>query len=212
LVIKLWKDPTFRSERSSKKRLVWKLTVLKSLAKRWYKESKQRKLAKLETLETEIRDSILRLVDDPTNIEEGGLLRLRELERNELLRGQEELWRLRSRAIWLSSGDSNTKKIHRVASNNRSRKHIWEISDDNGQIYKDQETIKATTSQHFKTFYKAGVEINIIEQLQLVDLYPQMVSEEESITLFKPVTLEELKQVLFHFKKEKSPGPDGWSS
>jgi hypothetical protein len=29
--------------------------------------------------------------------------------------------------------------------------------------------------------------------------------------MFKPVTLEELKDVLFLFKKDKSPGPDGWT-
>ena len=38
-----------------------------------------------------------------------------------------------------------------------------------------------------------------------------MVDEEEAETLYKPVTLEELKSVLASFKKEKSLGPDGWS-
>jgi len=154
----------------------------------------------------------MRLVDDPSNIEEGGLLRQREIERNEILRGQEELWRLRSKAIWLSSGDSNSKFFHRVASNNRSRKHIWEISDDSGSIFTEQEAIKAETFHHFKNFYKAGDVLNTIEQFQLVDLYPWMVSYDESNSLLNPMTLEELKQVLFKFKKEKSPGPDGWSS
>jgi hypothetical protein len=38
-----------------------------------------------------------------------------------------------------------------------------------------------------------------------------MVDVEESRALYSPVTIEELKSVLFHFKKEKSPGPDGWT-
>jgi len=69
-----------------------------------------------------------------------------------------------------------------------------------------------STFHHYNFFYKYGDELNIIEQLKLVDLYPQMVSEEESNKFCKPVTLEELKQILFHFKKEKSPRLDGWSS
>jgi hypothetical protein len=39
-----------------------------------------------------------------------------------------------------------------------------------------------------------------------------MVTEVEEDALFKPVTLLELKAVLENFKKERSPGPDGWTS
>ena len=38
-----------------------------------------------------------------------------------------------------------------------------------------------------------------------------MVDVEESCALYSLVTIEELKSVLFHLKKEKSPGPDGWT-
>ena len=38
-----------------------------------------------------------------------------------------------------------------------------------------------------------------------------MKNDEESRSMFIPIILEELKDVLFHFKKEKSPGPDGWA-
>jgi hypothetical protein len=46
----------------------------------------------------------------------------------------------------------------------------------------------------------------------ITSLYPTMVTEEEAVDLYKPVTLLELKAVLEHFKKERSPGPDGWTS
>jgi hypothetical protein len=39
-----------------------------------------------------------------------------------------------------------------------------------------------------------------------------LVSITEASDLFKPVTLPELKDILFHFKKERSPGPDGWTT
>jgi hypothetical protein len=38
-----------------------------------------------------------------------------------------------------------------------------------------------------------------------------MVTVEEARALNNPCTLEELHQVLKGFKKEKSPGPDGWT-
>jgi hypothetical protein len=39
-----------------------------------------------------------------------------------------------------------------------------------------------------------------------------MMTEEEANYLYQPVTLEEVKEVLLLFKKEKSPGPDGWTT
>jgi hypothetical protein len=39
-----------------------------------------------------------------------------ELERNKILLGFEEQWRLRRRAIWIQSGDNNTKFFHNYAS------------------------------------------------------------------------------------------------
>lgn len=39
-----------------------------------------------------------------------------------------------------------------------------------------------------------------------------MIDETNSHALFKLVSIEELKVVLFHFKNEKSPGPDSWTA
>jgi hypothetical protein len=94
----------------------------------------------------------------------------------------------------------------------RTRKHIWEIIDGNGVIISEQGAIKEATVHHFKYFYRAQDTMNSTEQIKIVGLYPRMVNDEESSILYKPVTLEELKQVLFNFKKDKSPGPDGWST
>jgi hypothetical protein len=65
-----------------------------------------------------------------------------ELERNNILRGVEEQWRLRSRAIWLESGDNNTKFFHNYASHSRIRKHVWEITDGNGIKISEQGALK----------------------------------------------------------------------
>jgi hypothetical protein len=44
-----------------------------------------------------------------------------------------------------------------------------------------------------------------------VGYYPRMVNEEEVIHLEKPVTKEEVLEVLKGFTKDKSLGPDGWT-
>jgi hypothetical protein len=38
-----------------------------------------------------------------------------------------------------------------------------------------------------------------------------MVNDEETGPLYNPVTLEELKSILFQLKKDKSLGPNGWT-
>jgi hypothetical protein len=72
----------------------------------------------------------------------------------------------------------------------------------------DQGAIKEARAHHFKNFYKDQHSSNTIEQLKIIELFPQIVNEDESCTLYNLVTLEELKSILFLFKKDKSPGSD----
>jgi hypothetical protein len=102
------------------------------------------------------------------------------MERNELLRFEEEQWRLCSRALWLESGDRNTKYFHKIASHNRVKKHIWEIIRDDGEIVKDQQCIKVEVVHYYKQFYKASQTQNIEEKCKLLDLFPTMVDVKEA--------------------------------
>jgi hypothetical protein len=47
--------------------------------------------------------------------------------------------------------------------------------------------------------------------VQITGLFSRMVNVEEARSLHDPVNLEEIKAVLSLFKKDKSPGPDGWT-
>jgi hypothetical protein len=78
-------------------------------------------------------------------------LSLKELEqeRNTLLKEIEEQWRQRSRAIWIQSGDLNTKFFHNFASFRRNHKYVWEIQDEEGLVYRGQENIKEATVKTF---------------------------------------------------------------
>jgi len=111
----------------------------------------------------------------------------------------------------MTSGDNNTKYFHNFSSHNRVRKHIWEIKGGNSDIVTKQDALKEASIHYFKDFYKALPILNTTEQCKLIEYFPQMLNDEESSSLFILVTLEELKVVFFHFKKEKSPGPDGWA-
>jgi hypothetical protein len=168
--------------------------------------------ARMLELEADIKEHINLLTSDPTNQGAYSTLHHLEMERNVLLRQEEEKWRLCSRALWLANGDGNTKYFHNFASHNKIKKIIWDIKGENGESVNDHEFKKKEVVLFFKNFYKVTNCPNIAELCKLIDYFPQMIDEENSRVLFRPVTLEELKLVLFHFKKEKSLGPDWWTT
>jgi len=127
------------------------------------------------------------------------------------LKEQEDLWRIRSRATWVKSGDQNNKFFHQFSNQRRNRKFIWEIADNSGTIHKDQKAIADEVVKYFKNFFKPSTHDITEEQVRVANLYPKMLDINEAEELYKHVTLTELEAILKMFKKEKSSGRDGWS-
>eukprot|EP00253_Pinus_taeda_P003055 PITA_03055 len=66
-------------------------------------------------------------------------------------------------------------------------------------------------SSHFKQIYRAPPIVNLAEIIQVAQLFPCFLDQEEGRELIKEVTLEDLEATLKWFKKDKSHGPDGWT-
>jgi len=49
------------------------------------------------------------------------------------------------------------------------------------------------------------------KQVRVATLLKKMVTEEEALSLYAPIKLEEIEEILKKLKMDKSPGPDGWS-
>jgi hypothetical protein len=113
--------------------------------------------------------------------------------------------------LWLEGGDKNTRFFHKFASARRSKKQMWDIEDEDGTKHHAQEAIKEAAAQHFKAFFQVPNAPSLNAQVELASRFPNMVTAEEALALESPCTKEELLTVLKGFKREKSPGPDGWS-
>jgi hypothetical protein len=208
----IWKDPRFLVEGNKRRRPVWKLKELKIQTKNWIKEVKAHEKLLLENWESEIEQLLFKTVEGPLSLEDDQYLNVLETNRNSFLRGEEEAWRICSRVTWIKSGDSNTKFFHKMTSYNKNRKHVWELISGNGDKLIGQKAIKEEDVNYLKKKIRAKDRTNYSELVRISNLYPSMVNEDEAETLFKPVTLEEIKSVLENFKKERSPGPDGWTT
>ena len=65
-------------------------------------------------------------------------------------------------------------------------------------------------TKHFDLIFKDDKQTNIVDQLKVVKLFPAFLSIEEDYCFSSEVTLGEVEGALKSFKKDKSPGPDGW--
>jgi hypothetical protein len=52
--------------------------------------------------------------------------------RNRLIKENEEMWRLKSRAIWMKSGDENKKNFQAYAKGRKCSNTIWHLKDQDG--------------------------------------------------------------------------------
>jgi len=65
-------------------------------------------------------------------------------------------------------------------------------------------------STHFINLFRAPCEASIAEIVQIAGHFPRFVDEDSYEELNSLITIGELEGTLKWFKKDKSPGPDGW--
>lgn len=134
-----------------------------------------------------------------------------EKRRQDLLAQREEEWRLKSRVIWLKSGDENTKFFQAYAKGQKAANTIWEMKDRQGEMVSSFKGLASLGVDHFQSLFKAPAETSLVEIIQLAQTFPRFAEEEENSNLMEEVTLDELKGVMHSFQRDKSPGPDGWT-
>lgn len=74
-----------------------------------------------------------------------------------------------------------------------------------------QEDISREALRFFENQYKRTDDRSFRDILWGIELFPQMFNDEINDQIFQLVTKEELLKTLKIFKKDKCPGPDGWS-
>jgi len=79
-----------------------------------------------------------------------------------------------------------------------------------GSIFTELTAIKKAAFDHFNNCFKNQETPNMPEKVKIASMFLKIFKEEDSNRLTQPISLAELKSVIFKFKKAKSPGLDGW--
>jgi hypothetical protein len=69
------------------------------------------------------------------------------------LRDAEKMWRIKSRSLWLQSGDNNTTFFHKQAKVRQCKNNVEEINLPTGETIQDFEEIKQHDSRFYSQLY-----------------------------------------------------------
>lgn len=143
-------------------------------AKKWAHEKKLQDDLELKELEAAIETSL----NDPTiafsTQEDKEALVLLEKRRQALLVKREEAWRLKSKVIWLKSGDENTKFFQAYVRVGKAENTIWDMRNDANLKVSSFEGLANLGVEHFQSLYKAQVSSTLVEIIQLAQFFPSL--------------------------------------
>lgn len=125
------------------------------------------------------------------------------------MKGREDTWRLKSRAIWLLAGDDNTKFFHNYAKGRKVSNTIWNLPLPDGGMVDTFNKLSLLGTSHFQNLYKTPPGSNLADIIQVDGHFPRFVDEDMADDINSPVTTVELEGTLKWLKKDKSPGSYG---
>eukprot|EP00253_Pinus_taeda_P033531 PITA_33531 len=134
------------------------------------------------------------------------------LQEWEMLCKQEEFFcKQKCRVQWLKEGDRNTKFFCISTIVNRAYNRISSIKDENGRILETHEEINVVLVKHFRDISKENFSEREPFIKNLIKHICKLVSTEENRNLNRPLTEQEISEVLKEMKNGKAPGPDGFN-
>jgi hypothetical protein len=132
-----------------------------------------------------------------------------KLELRILLSKEEILWRSKSREIWLTCKDLNTKYFHTSTLIRRRANAINFLRLDSGIWVSSRADIGGSFTSHFTNLFTSS---NTPIDIEMLDLFDPIISEEENTFLCSMPSEEEIVEALSSLGSTKAPGLDGFTT
>eukprot|EP00253_Pinus_taeda_P002455 PITA_02455 len=125
---------------------------------------------------------------------------------------QEEIfWRQKSRIQWIKEGEQNTKFFRRSTIAHRNNNRIVKLTDHHGVERNTHEEMEEVLVQHFQRIAEEITADRSQFTKKFTQYIPKLISKEDNYNLNRPVTEEELEEVITEMHNGKAPGPDGFN-
>ena len=114
------------------------------------------------------------LMDVPMefSLKERALLIQLEIEKAHILKIERETWWLKSHAIWLTQGDTNTNFFHKYASQQRNLNSIWELKCFFRVQICTQYDLEQEVVCYFGKIFSSSGNLDIGAHLHVVTIFP----------------------------------------
>lgn len=124
------------------------------------------------------------------------------------LSDEESFLKQKSRINWLQLGDSNSKFFLNACKHRWNSNKILSLSDQDGTIHENHRGIADVTVNYFRNLFGSGHTVLPMP----ADLHLPSLSQSQVDFLAKPFTAEDILTTLKSMPKNKSPGPDGFTT
>jgi hypothetical protein len=112
-----------------------------------------------------------------------------------VLRKEEEFWRLKSRSLWLQARDKNTNFFHNQAKYRQLQNNVSKITLEDGTIVTDFIEIKNVAKSHFEDLYTQREEANQINFETMLENIPSKITNAENFDLNRPILEDEIHSI-----------------
>ena len=201
------------------KKLLWEMIKMEVRSKT-IQYSKSRRLNS-KRKEIELQEEIQKLDQQICDNQyfNQNLLNKYELAKKELKdmynsKGEEVMFR--SNARWFEKGEKPTKYFFNLEKRNYDRRIVKELKDENDQILTNFKEVNKRIEDHFSKILSSKIIENENDQRvnfnhYAKDLVIPRLTNEEQFEMENDLTMEEIKNVIKLFQKNKTPGDDGFS-
>ena len=121
----------------------------------------------------------------------------------------------RSKARWFEKGEKPTKYFFNLEKRNYDRRIVKELKDENDQILTNFKEVNKRIEDHFSKILSSKIIENENQRVNFnhfaKDLVIPRLTNEEQFEMENDLTMEEIKNVIKLFQKNKTPGDDGFS-
>ncbi|KAB1203090.1 hypothetical protein CJ030_MR8G005522 [Morella rubra] len=128
---------------------------------------------------------------------------------NEELRKEEDLWRMKSRDLWLTTRDLNTKYFHTSTIIRRRRNSVDFLKTEDGIWISSREEVSNYISNFFRQLY-LSIQPDVPHDLE--GLVSPVLTPSENVALCAIPSAEVIHSTLLSLGSYKAPGPDGMTA